>query len=106
MYYRNGKALVGTQAVDGKTYVFNAYGETSCNGSAQVQPEAKPSTPTIPAKPAESAKSTQYYVVKRGDTLSKIAKQYRCTVEEVVALNRIKNRNLIFEGQKLILPQK
>ena len=43
------------------------------------------------------------YVVKKGDNLTKIAKQYKVTVDELVALNNIENKNLIQVGQKLIL---
>lgn len=48
-----------------------------------------------------SSPSTQYYTVKSGDTLSKIAKQYGTTVNQLVAWNNIKNPNLIYAGQKL-----
>lgn len=39
--------------------------------------------------------------VKKGETLSKIAKQYNTTVPELVKLNNIKNKNLIKVGQIL-----
>ena len=42
-----------------------------------------------------------YYIVKKGDTLSKIAKKYKTTVKQLVAWNNIKNPNLIKVGQKL-----
>ncbi len=44
------------------------------------------------------------YVIKKGDTLCKIAKQYGMTVQQLQELNGIKNANLIFAGKKLILP--
>ncbi len=44
-----------------------------------------------------------FYRVKKGDTLSKIAKVNCTTVEKLVALNQIKNPNLILIGQKLKL---
>ncbi|MBR3152754.1 MAG: LysM peptidoglycan-binding domain-containing protein [Clostridia bacterium] len=43
------------------------------------------------------------YTVKRGDTLSRIALYYNTTVQEIVDLNRIPNRNLIYIGQKLTI---
>lgn len=43
------------------------------------------------------------YVVKRGDTLSQIAVNYNTTVNSLVNLNNIKNPNLIFPGQKIII---
>lgn len=45
-----------------------------------------------------------YYIVKKGDTLSGIAKMHNTTVQELVKLNNIKNPNLIYVGQKIILP--
>ena len=47
----------------------------------------------------------QYTVVK-GDTLGKIAKRYGTTVQVLVDLNHIKNRNLIRVGQVLLIPAK
>lgn len=41
------------------------------------------------------------YVVKVGDNLTQIAKEHKTTVEELVTLNNIKNKNLIYVGQKL-----
>ena len=41
------------------------------------------------------------YTVKRGDTLSKIALKFNTTVDELVSLNNIKNKNLIYIGQVL-----
>lgn len=41
------------------------------------------------------------YVVVRGDTLSKLARRFHVTVNHLVAMNKIKNRNLIRVGQRL-----
>ena len=43
------------------------------------------------------------HVVKRHETLSKIAAEYNTTVQKIASDNNIKNPNLIFEGQKLII---
>lgn len=53
-------------------------------------------TKTYPIETAE------YYVVKRGDTMSKIAKQYNTTLAKLKTLNpQIKNLNLIEIGQRV-----
>lgn len=41
------------------------------------------------------------HTVNRGETLSGIAKKYGTTVAKIVALNNIKNPNVIYAGQKL-----
>lgn len=43
------------------------------------------------------------YVVKRGDTLSRIALNHGTTVNNIASLNGIKNVNLIYVGQRLII---
>lgn len=43
------------------------------------------------------------YIVKYGDTLSHIALKYNTTVSNLVRLNNIKNLNLIFPGQNIII---
>lgn len=43
------------------------------------------------------------YIVKKGDTLSGIAKRYGTTVNNLVVANGIKNPNLIYPGQRLII---
>ena len=42
-----------------------------------------------------------YYTVKSGDNLTKIAKNYNTTVNQLVTWNNIKNPNLIYVGQKI-----
>ena len=44
---------------------------------------------------------SQYYTVKSGDNLTKIAKMYGTTVEYLVRMNNIKNPNLIYVGQRI-----
>ena len=43
----------------------------------------------------------EYYTVKSGDNLTKIASKYNTSVAKLVSLNNIKNPNLIYAGQKL-----
>ena len=43
----------------------------------------------------------EYYIVKYGDTLWSISRRFNTTVDKLVELNNIANRNLIYVGQKL-----
>ena len=43
------------------------------------------------------------YMVQKGDSLWKIAKKYRTTVADIVAVNEIENPELIYPGQKLLI---
>jgi len=46
------------------------------------------------------------YTVKKGDTLSSIARKYGVTVETLVKKNSIKNKNVIQTGSVLVIPVK
>ena len=58
---------------------------------------------TIKATSGASGSSNSIYIVKRGDTLSHIALKYNTTVNRLVQLNNIKNPNLIYTGQQIII---
>jgi len=62
-------------------------------GSAAPAPQASPSTP--------AASGGGIYIVQSGDTLAKIAARYRTTVSALMALNGIRNPNVIWVGQRL-----
>ena len=47
--------------------------------------------------------SATYYIIKKGDTLSAIASKYNTTYQELAKLNNIKNPNLIYVDQKLLI---
>ena len=72
---------------------------------AAVSDGAKVSQPAPTPTPSSSSSSTSgdvYYTVQKGDTLSKIAKNYNTTVDEIMKLNpQIKNPNVINVGQKI-----
>lgn len=43
------------------------------------------------------------YEVKKGDTLTKLARKYRTTIKKIASDNNIKNVDLIYVGQKLVI---
>jgi len=69
--------------------------------------KATPAAPAAPAAPPAAPSGqppvvpTEVYVVKRGDSLSNIARQAGLTEQELMTLNGLKDRNFIYEGQKL-----
>jgi LysM repeat protein len=96
----SGEILSGIAAKYGVTvdYLVKLNGITNPNRIYPGQRiKLKGTLPT--AKP--SAPKPTYYTVKSGDNLSKIAKAYGTTVNQLVAWNDIKNKNLIHPDQKL-----
>ena len=45
------------------------------------------------------------YIVQPGDTLWKIAKRFRSTVDEIARMNGIENPDVIYAGNKLYIPK-
>ena len=58
----------------------------------------------VPCQKPPSKGCTLTHVVKRGEYLKMIAARYGTTVSVLVQLNRIKNPNLIYPGQRLKIP--
>lgn len=88
--YLNGQNLNG--AVD--------YNRTSLDNYGQVSKAGQISTPSVPSTPAANGST---YTVVSGDTLSGIAAKTGTTVDALVSLNGIANKNLIYPGQVLKL---
>lgn len=56
--------------------------------------------------PARAQEAEGVYIVRPGDTLSRIAWQHNVPLLELVHLNKIANPNLIRVGQRILLPDK
>lgn len=67
--------------------------------ASAAQPNNTPS-PVVTAPPS----GTAIYQVGRGDTLASISARFNTTVGAIVQLNGITNPNLIFVGQRLLVP--
>lgn len=53
--------------------------------------------------PIEDIRSPRYYVVRPGDTIVSIADRYGLEIDNLLALNRLENPNIIYPGQILRL---
>ncbi|WP_312041008.1 LysM peptidoglycan-binding domain-containing protein [Leuconostoc lactis] len=73
---------------------------TGATNSAQPSAPAAPTQqPAAPAAPTTNNATT--YTVKAGDTLSRIAAQFKMNLAQIAALNQISNLNAIRVGQVL-----
>lgn len=66
--------------------------------------ENKETEKTVEQKNKNENTGGKTYVIRSGDTLSGIASEYGTTVNELVRLNNIKDKNTIYIGQVLRLP--
>ena len=95
MWQYTDSAKVGGKRVDSDICYRDftkAIKDLGLNGFSEVSESLNPS-----AKPQKA----QTYIVKKGDTLSKIALMYHITVDDLVKKNGIKDKNKIFVGQVL-----
>ena len=91
------RAEHGSTSSKPKTANLNRLSRTIlANQNLTVSPES--STTTLAAKP------TRIHIVSRGDTISKIARQYGVSKDDLVRLNQLKNSNVIFISQTLEIP--
>jgi len=84
-------------------------------GEASALPSADATTPEAPAVPTETPRKEgeiafsasviePNYVVQAGDTLEAIARRHGTTVEVLVGLNNLADRNTLQVGQRLVVP--
>jgi LysM repeat protein len=76
---------------------------------APVQTGAAPAAtgaprPTEAPAPDQNQGGSKIHIVQRGDTLSKIAARYGVSVRTLMAANKLRNANLIYTGQRLVIP--
>jgi LysM repeat protein len=82
---------------------------------ATAEPDAPTATPTATATPTRispeitpevtpDAAGATTYIVQPGDSLYRIAVRNDTTVSAIVSLNNLRNRNVIYTGQRLLLP--
>jgi membrane-bound lytic murein transglycosylase D len=63
-----------------------------------------PGVATLAASnPASVSASQTTYVVKAGDTLSRIATKFRVSIADLLGWNGLKSNNVLKPGQKLVM---
>jgi len=68
----------------------------------EKRPAEKPKPPASP-KPQAATPAKRYHEVKKGETLTGIAKRYGISVEELRRLNRLSPKAALSAGQKLLV---
>ncbi len=104
-YYtvQSGDTLSGIAEKYNTTYQVLA----SINGISNpnlIYPGQKIILPTGSSSTGGNTGNSSYYIVKSGDTLSGIAQEYGTTTKVLASINNISNPNLIYPGQKIVLP--
>lgn len=85
---------------------------TACGGAGSTeQPSAASSQPASAAPAVAASESAlpasddgRTHVVRSGDTLSAIAKQFDTTVEAIVAANDLTDPDVLSIGDELVIP--
>lgn len=97
------------QAGEHLTAIANRYGTTpqaiaSANNLVNMNLLYVGQRLTIPGSSSAAVQSNTYYVVDPGDTLSGIAASYGTTTQALVDANGLASANLIYVGQRLLIP--
>jgi membrane-bound lytic murein transglycosylase D len=78
-------------------------GGAPATGPVVAQVPKEPPASVAKPTPPTGVVGSERYVVRRGDTLGKIAKKHGLTEEQLMEINNIRNRQFIYEGQVLAL---
>jgi len=75
-------------------------------GTSGGNPPATPAPTSAPpvTQPPPSNTGSQIYIVQPGDWLSRIAARFGVTTQAIMTANGLTNPNLIFVGQRLVIP--
>lgn len=93
------------RVIEGNLHNNVEYRTISVNGR-YIRGYGIPDYKSKETKPTSTTPSDIIYIVKKGDTLSGIAKKYNTTYQSLAKYNNIKNPNLIFIGQKIKIPRR
>ena len=100
--------------ITNKNFDVKANGDVECNIDVEVDTEFSQNVSMNIIDDIEAQEFTKniddydsliIYIVQKGDTLWKIAKRFRSTVEDISRVNGIEDQNQIQVGQKLYIPK-
>jgi LysM repeat protein len=78
---------------------------TSSPGTGGASPSPSGGASAAPSPVASPSPTQVTYTIAKGDTLARIAKKYKLTVEQLLAANpQIKDPNKIAAGDVIIIP--
>lgn len=99
-------------SVTSQDFIIGQNGNIDCNISLEFEINVSRSTTIniiddlkIEENKSEKNYSMVIYFVKQGDTLWKIAKKFKSTIEDIVEVNEIEDANKIRVGQQLFIPK-
>jgi LysM repeat protein len=102
-YGTSVKTLVALNKLPGNGNAIYAGEVIKLPGAPKAAPKSRTAAKT-PAKRSQLRMSR--YVVKPGDTVSKIAKRFRCSQANLLAANRMRSSDRIYAGKTLRVPVK
>lgn len=76
---------------------LNIWTTVSAETETATVESSEPAAPAVEAQPVT-------HTVQRGEILAAIARKYEVTVNDIIRANNITNPDLIFSGQKLVIP--
>jgi len=103
-YGTSVKTLVALNKLPGNGNAIYAGEVIKLPGKPKAAPKKSRTAAKTPAKRSQLRMSR--YVVKPGDTISKIAKRFRCSQANLLAANRMRASDRIFAGKSLRVPVK
>jgi len=88
----------------GQKLVIPSQGGATSSGGSSAATHTPTSAPVSPTPGSDSAAAGVYYTVQLGDTLASIGAAYGVSASAIIAANSIDNPDLIWVGQKLLIP--
>lgn len=103
--------VIGSNKVEVRVQVISPNGQVDIEVLAPIDPcNCETPEATVQAQPtaqstAQPTTEPTYHRVRSGETLAIIAARYGVTTQALMQANKLRNPNLIFAGQRLVIPK-